>query len=143
LIGEESLMKPEGELVLAADLHVHSVASGHAYSTIAEIAVEAARKGLAAIAITDHGPAMPGGTHRYYFGNLQVLPDSLEGVRILRGVELNILNEAGEVDLPPEYLALLDLAWAGLHELCFEGSGLRNATPGQFLMLWLTRISMA
>jgi len=121
-------MKPEGELVLAADLHVHSVASGHAYSTIAEIAIEAARKGLAAIAITDHGPAMPGGTHRYYFGNLQVLPDSLEGVRILRGVELNILNEAGEVDLPPEYLALLDLAWAGLHELCFEGSGLECYT---------------
>jgi putative hydrolase len=120
---EGEKMKPESELVFAADLHVHTVASGHAFSTITEIAVEAARKGLAAVAITDHGPAMPGGTHCYYFGNMQVLPPSLEGVRILRGVELNILNEAGEVDLPPEYLSLLDLAWAGLHVLSFDGSG--------------------
>lgn len=121
-------MKPEKELVFAADLHIHTVASGHAFSTIAEIAIEAARKGLDAVAITDHGPAMPGGTHRYYFSNLRVLPPSLEGVRILRGVELNILNEAGEVDLPPEYLSLLDLAWAGLHPHCFEGSGTGSYT---------------
>lgn len=116
------------EHIMAADLHVHTVASGHAYSTVAEIAREAARKGLSAVAITDHGPAMPGGTHRYYFGNIQVLPRQLEGVEILRGVELNILNEAGEVDLPPEYLALLDLAWAGLHVLCFDGSGTESYT---------------
>ena len=116
------------ELILAADLHVHTVASGHAYSTVTEIAREAAHKGLSAVAITDHGPAMPGGTHRYYFGNMGVLPRMLEGVEILRGVELNILNEAGEVDLPPEYLALLDLAWAGLHVLCFDGSGTESYT---------------
>jgi len=122
-IWKVDVVKIEGELVLAADLHVHSVASGHAFSTIAEIAVEAARKGLAAVAITDHGPAMPGGTYRYYFGNMRVLPPTLEGVRILRGVELNILNEAGEVDLTPEYLSLLDLAWAGLHVPSFAGSG--------------------
>lgn len=125
---EGEKMMPETELVFAADLHVHTVASGHAYSTIAEIAIEAARKGLAAVAITDHGPAMPGGTHRYFFGNMQVLPPMMEGVRILRGVELNILNEAGEVDLPPEYLALLDLAWAGLHVLSFDGSGTESYT---------------
>lgn len=116
------------ELNLVADLHVHTVASGHAYSTVSEIAHEAARKGLSAVAITDHGPAMPGGTHRYYFGNMGVLPRLLEGVEILRGVELNILNEAGEVDLPPEYLANLDLAWAGLHVFCYDGSGTESYT---------------
>jgi len=116
------------KLTLAADLHVHTIASGHAYSTIAEIAREAARNGLSAVAITDHGPAMPGGTHRYYFGNMRVLPRRLEGVEIYRGAELNILNEAGEVDLPPEYLALLDLAWAGLHLFCFDGSGTESCT---------------
>lgn len=115
-------------MVLAADLHVHTVASGHAYSTVAEIAREAARKGLTAVAITDHGPAMPGGTHRYYFGNLLVLPRQLEGVDILRGVELNILNESGEVDLPPEYLQLLDLVWAGLHVHCYDGTGMESYT---------------
>ena len=116
------------ELVLAADLHIHTISSGHAYSTIAEIAREAARKGLSAVAITDHGPAMPGGTHRYHFGNMRVLPRKLDGVEILRGVELNILNETGEVDLPPGYLAFLDIAWAGLHVPCFEGSGMESCT---------------
>ncbi len=111
------------EFSLKADLHVHTIASGHAYSTVAELAREAAAKGLKAFAFTDHGPAMPGGPHRYYFGNLRVLPHIIEGVKVIRGVELNILNEAGEVDLPPRYLSMLDLAWAGLHTLCFDGSG--------------------
>ncbi len=114
--------------ILQADLHVHTVASGHAYSTISEIAMEASRKGLRAFAVTDHGPAMPGGPHRYHFGNLRVLPREICGVEILRGVELNIINENGDVDLPPEYLNLLDLAWAGLHSLCFDGSGEESYT---------------
>ncbi|MFO7952630.1 MAG: phosphatase [Bacillota bacterium] len=116
------------KLSLAADLHVHTIASGHAYSTVSELAREASAKGLKAFAIADHGPAMPGGPHRYYFGNFRVLPQTIEGVKIIRGVELNILNEAGEVDLPTRYLAMLDLAWAGLHALCFDGSGEENYT---------------
>ena len=44
-----------------ADLHTHTIASGHAYSTINEIAAEAARRQLRLIGMTDHGPALPGG----------------------------------------------------------------------------------
>jgi putative hydrolase len=116
------------ELILEADLHVHTVASGHAFSTVTEIAAEASSKGLKAFAVTDHGPAMPGGPHRYHFGNLRILPRTIGGVEIIRGVELNILNEDGDIDLPPEYLSLLDLAWAGLHALCFDGSGTESYT---------------
>ena len=115
-------------LNLEADLHVHTLASGHAYSTIKEIAMSASLKKLKAVAITDHGPAMPGGAHRYHFGNLKILPDKIENVRIIRGVELNILNESGEVDLPPRYLSLLDFAWAGLHALCYDGTGSESYT---------------
>ncbi len=116
------------ELKLEVDLHVHTVASGHAYSTVTEIAMVAARKRIKAFAVTDHGPAMPGAPNRYHFGNLRILPDVIEGVQVFRGVELNILNEAGEVDLPSEYLSRLDLAWAGLHALCFDGSGRESYT---------------
>ena len=66
-----------------ADLHVHTVASGHAYSTVAEIARVAADKGLALIALTDHGPAMPGGPHAYHFSNQTAIPDVLFGLRVL------------------------------------------------------------
>ncbi|OQY17591.1 MAG: phosphatase [Desulfobacteraceae bacterium 4572_35.1] len=38
------------------DLHVHSVASGHAFSTIEEITRAAAAKGVTGVGMSDHGP---------------------------------------------------------------------------------------
>ncbi len=104
---------------LAADLHIHSVGSGHAYSTVMEIAQAAREKGLAMIAVTDHGPAMPGGPHQYYFGNQRVLPREIAGVKVLKGVEANIINESGELDLGTYYLKRLDVILAGFHAKCF------------------------
>ncbi len=43
-----------------ADMHMHTIASTHAYSTLEEMLAAAARKGFFAAAITDHGAAMPG-----------------------------------------------------------------------------------
>lgn len=106
------------EIKLVADLHVHTIASGHAFSTVAEIIQAAAQKGLEAVAFTDHGPAMPGGPHRYHFGNLYALPEKEKNVEILRGVETNIIDKDGTVDLPDNYLRSLDLVWAGLHYPC-------------------------
>ncbi len=113
---------------LPVDLHIHTVASGHAYSTLEEICKTAAAKGLRLIAVTDHGPAMPGGPHRYYFGNLGVLPARIEGVMILRGIEANIVNEEGEIDLPLNYLKKLDLVWAALHPPCIESGDRKQNT---------------
>ncbi len=99
------------------DLHVHTLASGHAYSTVDEIARAAAAKGLRGVALTDHGPALPGGPHLYHFHALRFIPPVLHGVRLLRGAEANILA-AGEIDLPAEVLAKLELVMAGFHEDC-------------------------
>lgn len=107
-----------GEIKLAADLHVHTISSGHAFSTVAEIIQASAQKGLQAVAITDHGPAMPGGPHRYHFGNLYVLPEKEQNVEVLRGVEANIIDKDGSLDLPDSYLRFLDIVWAGLHYPC-------------------------
>lgn len=110
-------------LACEADLHVHTVASGHAYSTIGEIAQEAARKGVRLVGITDHGPALPGGPHLYHFLALRFVPPVLHGVRVLRGVEANIVGR-GEIDLSDEVLATLDVVLAGFHEDCgFGGHG--------------------
>ena len=105
---------------LVADLHVHTLASGHAYSTVNEIIAAASQKGLEAIAFTDHGPAMPGGAHRYHFGNLLILPEKEKGVEILRGVEANIIDREGTIDLSEEILSRLDLVWVGLHTPCLQ-----------------------
>jgi len=111
------------------------VASGHAYSTIGEIAVEAGRKGLRLVGMTDHGPALPGGPHPYHFSALRFVPETLHGVRILRGVEANILGP-GQLDLPEATLAGLDLVMAGFHEACgFDGRGAEANTRALLAIL--------
>ncbi len=106
-----------------ADLHVHTVASGHAFSTIGEIAQAAAGKGLQLVGLTDHGPAVPGAPHLYHFQALRFVPPVLHGVRLLRGVEANIVD-GGELDLPDALLEKLDLVLAAFHEDCgFDDRG--------------------
>lgn len=101
---------------LLADLHTHTIASGHAYSTVSEIASAAAGRGLELIAITDHGPGVPGGAHPWYFWNLKVVPGVLHGVRVLRGCEANpSLESDSGIDLPDEVLRILDVVAVGLH----------------------------
>jgi len=109
---------------LIADLHVHTVASGHAYSTVEEYAAAAKKKKLKVIAITDHGPAMPGGADPYHFSNQRMIPDFLNGVRILRGGEINIVDSKGHLDLSNEYLKTMDFVSIAMHPKCgYEGSG--------------------
>ena len=55
------------------DIHTHSIASMHAYSTIREIATMAKEKGLALVGISDHAPALPGTFHEMYFRNFKVI----------------------------------------------------------------------
>ncbi|MFU8891003.1 MAG: PHP domain-containing protein [Anaerosomatales bacterium] len=100
---------------LLADLHTHTLASGHAYSTATELAVAARRVGLELIAITDHGPACPGAPEQWYFWNLKVLPSIIDGVRILKGCEANPADSRSGVDLPDTILEQLDFVAVGFH----------------------------
>lgn len=107
---------------LAVDTHTHTIASGHAYSTLADMARAAAEKGLKAIAITDHGPAMPGGAHYFHFMNSRVWPETFCGVRILKGAEIDILDGDGKLDLSEEILNVLELKIASTHPPTYTGS---------------------
>ncbi|WP_317856307.1 phosphatase [Chakrabartyella piscis] len=100
---------------ILADIHTHTVASGHAYSTLDENLRYAAEIGLEMMAMTDHAPALRNTTSATYFANLGILPETLHGVRLLKGVELNIINPSGEIDLPVEFLEKMDIALASLH----------------------------
>jgi putative hydrolase len=111
-----------------ADLHTHTIASGHAFSTVLEIAQAAAAKGLAMFAVTDHGPAMPGGPHAYHFSNLSSIPAVLHGVRILKGIEANVIDQEGTLDLDEYRLSKLDIVLAGLHTLCAPNSSIEENT---------------
>jgi putative hydrolase len=101
---------------LLADLHTHTMASGHAYSTLTENVQVARARGLELIAVTDHGPAVPQGAHPWHFWNLKVVPSVLEGVRILKGCEANLVPDTENgLDLPDQVLALLDFVSIGFH----------------------------
>ena len=95
---------------LLMDTHTHSIASGHAYSTVDENLRWAAEKGLKLVALTDHAPAMKCTTSHAYFANLHVLPKELHGVRLLRGIELNIIDFDGTVDMGEK--SFPDWTWA-------------------------------
>lgn len=104
---------------IIADTHAHTLASGHAYSTIREMAAGAAEKGMQLLALTEHAPEMPGTCGLYYFQNLKVIPREMSGIRMLFGAELNIMNTEGRVDLPEKVIKGLDLVVASIHLPCF------------------------
>ena len=83
--------------------HTHTLASGHAYSTITEMIDAAVDKGLKLLAITEHAPAMPGSCKDFYFYNLKILPRFQKGLEIMFGVELNVMDYEGRLDLPERY----------------------------------------
>lgn len=120
---------------LEADLHTHSIASGHAYNTVTELVEAAKNKGLLMLGITDHGPAMPGGPHLYHFGNLRVLPDRMFGVELLRGVEANVIDHEGNIDVPERYLRRLDWVGAGFHPICYPGGTVEENTTAMIRTL--------
>lgn len=109
------------------DIHTHTTASGHAYNTIYEMAQAARDKGLALLGISDHGPAMEGAACKHYFRSSRCIPRELFGVRILFGIEFNIVDYDGRVDLTPEFAAPLDYGIASLHDVCITpGSAMEN-----------------
>lgn len=113
---------------ILVDTHTHTYASGHAYSTLIENAQAAKQHGLAMFCTTDHSSAMPGAPHYWFFNNQRVIPRILEGVAVLRGVETNIMNEQGEVDLHPSSYEYLDWVIASFHEAVFRPSDKRAHT---------------
>lgn len=102
------------------DLHTHTIASGHAYNTLREMARAAADKGLELLGITEHAPAMPGACHKFHFHNLKVVPRELYGVKLLLGSEVNIMDANGTLDLHEKTMAGLDVIIASLHTPCMK-----------------------
>ena len=110
------------------DVHTHTLASGHSYSTIREMAHTASERGLKLLGITEHGPKMPGSCHELYFQNLKVVDRQMCGVELLLGAELNIMAPDGTVDLPESILRKLDITIASLHVPCMKPGTLEENT---------------
>lgn len=107
---------------LTADYHVHSTYSRHNHgkSTIEEIVQTAIEKGLEEIAITDHGPKhYLFGIHENKISEAKSIVINLEKkypqIKILLGVEANILDYEGNTDITDEVKKHCDIILCGYH----------------------------
>ena len=114
------------------DVHTHTLASGHAYNTIKEMAKAASEKGLELLGITEHAMAMPGAPHIFYFENLKMLDREMYGIQLLFGAEVNIMDSKGTLDMPEHVLKSMDITVASLHIPCMK-PGTREENTNAYL----------
>lgn len=105
---------------LLGDYHTHTVYS-HGKSSVEENVIEAINKGLEVIAIAEHGPG-----HIFYgvsWENLRKIKREIEDLRIkysgqieiLFGLEANIMDFKGNLDVTVEEAKELDFLACGFH----------------------------
>lgn len=106
---------------MIADLHTHTLCATHAFQTLNEMAAAAKEIGYCAMAVTDHAPAMPDAPHIWHFANGNALPRTIDGVAMLYGAEVNVMDTKGGLDLPQSQLAVQDWVVASIHSPCVPG----------------------
>lgn len=117
---------------MVVDSHTHTIASAHAYSTVIELAKAGSENGLEVLAITDHAPALEDSSPALHFMNYHILPKELYGVKMLYGVELNILDFKGNVDLDNSLLERQDICIASFHTMCTK-AGTKEENTSAYL----------
>ena len=110
------------------DTHTHTIASGHASNTVLEMAKAASENGIKILGITDHAKTMPDSSGDAYFETLKDIDREAYGVELLLGVELNIIDYNGKIDLPLEILQEMDIVIASLHSNCLQPGTLEENT---------------
>lgn len=118
---------------IIADLHTHTLCATHAFHTLLEMAAAAKAMGYRALAVTDHAPAMPDAPHLWHFGNFSALPRVIDGVAMLYGAEVNVMDTLGGLDLPNSLLRGMDWVVASIHSPCIPGI----LTEREATRLWL------
>lgn len=114
---------------LIGDYHTHTIYSSgykkvgtHATGTIRSNAESALAKGLKEIVISDHGPG------HYLYGvkkkNIPIMREEIDrlnkefepkGLKILLGVEANIIGIDGKLDIDDEIISQIDFLTMGYH----------------------------
>ncbi|WP_196604396.1 phosphatase [Pectinatus haikarae] len=111
------------------DMHMHTIVSGHAYSTLSEMIAAGKSGKLHLIGVTEHAPALPGTCHDMYFHNFKVIDRHPGNIELMMGAEVNIMDYNGVLDMPENTLKKLDYAIASLHDQCIApGSERENTT---------------
>lgn len=98
------------------DPHTHTIACNHAFSTLEENIACAGQNGIELLCYTEHGPRMPYAPPDWYYEGMSMIPRDKFAVRLIIGIEANILDERGALDsfdLPQHWF---DFVIASLHK---------------------------
>lgn len=112
------------------DVHTHTIVSGHAYSSLQEMAEAAKQKGLHILGMAEHGPSIQGACSPMYFRNMHVIPKEINGVEILVGAEINLLDSTGKLDIDESTIDRLMVRVVGIHNACFRKGSVDENTDG-------------
>lgn len=115
---------------LELDLHTHTLASGHAFSSMQEMIQGAQDKGLKMLGITEHAPGFPGSCGEIYFINLYTVPRKIGDLELLIGAEIDILDTKGNLSMDTDLMDMIDLRIAGIHSLCYDEGTKEENTAG-------------
>lgn len=115
-------------MIPVMDLHTHTIASGHGYSTLKENIEEAQKKGILALGLSEHGPAMPGGPHIFFFSNYRCIPRVYGNLYLYLGMEANIMDYEGTLDVDSSILRRMDYVIASMHIQCCKPGSVHDNT---------------
>lgn len=121
------------EMIPEVDTHTHTILSGHAWSTLTENCLAAKKRGMKGLCLTEHAPGIECGAPSFIPHSQRMLPDVIEGIRVYKGVEMNILDHQNHVDIPPHYLKLCEFAIASIHTHMFPERADREANTATYL----------
>lgn len=107
-------------MVVVADYHMHTKLSGDSKNDLEAIVIKAVSIGLKEIAITDHGPSHSGfGVKKAEYlklrGEIDRLNEKYPQIKILLGLEANLLGTEGDIDIDQEMWQVIDWVNAGYH----------------------------
>lgn len=128
------------------DYHTHTTFS-HGTGSIEDNVLRARELGFKEIAITDHGFGhVAYGVKRSKFGSMRAETDRLNAkypdIKILLGLECNLISADGDMDLKPEEEELLDVTVCGFHKFAWPknaGQGFSFVLPN----LWYSAVGQA
>lgn len=102
-----------------ADYHTHTIFS-HGHGTIEDNVKVAIKRGLKEIAITDHGPGhlffgLKKNDYKKMRDEIDRLNEKYPQIKILMGVESNLISLDGDIDVDDGLLKYLDILLMGYH----------------------------
>ncbi len=106
---------------IVGDYHTHTVFT-HGTGTIEENVQQAIARGLKEIAITEHSfKHMAHGINKKKFWQIKAEIERLRvkypNIKILLGIEANLISSNGDIDVPDDVLPHLDIIVLGYHKL--------------------------